>query len=264
MERKEFIKTGVLFSVLMMSLFTQLISVTGFLIITLFAALVYLYTVLEKNLKYSRFLYHTLALVILAVSIIIFQHLLPGFNNVLIFDKIQVSKDGVPFTMYFNIDKTLAGLTLLLFVVPPAKDFRSALKKSWSLILMTILLLMGLTLLFSFVRIDIKFHQYFFVWALNNVLFVVMAEEVLFRGFFQRHLSLLNIKNSQIIAVVIAGLSFGALHWAGGILYVLYAAIAGIMYGLIYQRSNNILVNILSHFLLNIIHILFFTYPFLK
>lgn len=264
MKRKESAKILVLFSVLIICLFTQLISIIGFLIIGAFAALVYLYSMIEKNQQYSRFLYHTLAFVILATSIVIFQHLLPGFNNVLIFDKIQVSEDAVPFTMYFNIDKTLAGLILLLFVIPRGTDFKSAVKKSGYLIIVAIFLLMGLTLLFNFVRLDVKFHQYFFVWALNNLLFVVMAEEVLFRGFFQRHLSLLKIKNAEIIAVVIAALSFGALHWAGGILYVLYAAIAGVMYGLIYQRSKNIMLNIVSHFTLNLIHILFFTYPFLK
>lgn len=264
MERKERAKILVLFSALIVCLFTQLISITGFLIILVFAALVYLYDMMEKNQRYSRVLYHTLAFVIMATSLIIFQHLLPGFNNILVFDKIQVSKDAVPFTMYFNIDKTLAGLILLLFVVPWGNGFKSAMKKNGYLVVMTIFLLMALTLLFNFVRFDVKFHQYFFIWALNNLLFVVMAEEVLFRGFFQRHLSFLKVKNAEIIAVVIAALSFGALHWAGGILYVLYAAIAGVMYGLIYLRSKNIVLNILSHFTLNLIHIIFFTYPFLK
>ncbi|ASK29367.1 hypothetical protein CEY12_04305 [Chryseobacterium sp. T16E-39] len=264
MKRKESVKLLILFSILIVCLISHLISIIGFLIILAFTALVYLYDMLEKNEKYSRFLYHTLALVILAFSVVIFQHLLPGFNNVLIFDKIQVSKDAVPFTMYFNIDKTLAGLILLLFVVPQGDRFKSALKKSGSLVVMAILLLMGLTLLFNFVKIDVKFHQYFIIWAINNLLFVVMAEEVLFRGFFQRHLSLLNIKNSGIIAVFVAALSFGALHWLGGLLYVVYASIAGVMYGWIYQRSKNIALNIISHFVLNLIHIIFFTYPFLK
>ncbi|MBK1896747.1 CPBP family intramembrane glutamic endopeptidase [Chryseobacterium paridis] len=264
MERKESAKMLLLFSVLIICLFTQLISVVGLLIILAFVAMVYGYSMLEKNQKYSRFLYHAMALGIFVFSIVVFQHLLPGFNNVLIFDKIQVSKDAVPFTMYFNIDKTLTGLILLLFVVPWEMNFKSALKKNWYLIIIAVLLLMGLTLLFNFVKIDIKFHSYFFIWALNNLLFVVMAEEVLFRGFFQRHLSLLNIKNSGIIAVFIAALAFGALHWQGGIWYVLYAAIAGMMYGLIYYRAKNIILNIVSHFILNLIHILFFTYPFLK
>ncbi|ASW72984.1 hypothetical protein IQ37_09830 [Chryseobacterium piperi] len=264
MERKEAVKTSILVSIVITSLLTQLISITGALIISAFYALVYLYRSLENNKKYARYLYHSLAFVIFIISIVLFQHILPGFNNVLIFDKIQVSKDAVPFTMYFNIDKTLTGLILLLLVVPMNTHLKSALKKSWHLILAAILLLMGLSLLFNFVKFDFKFYSYFFIWALNNLLIVTMAEEVLFRGFFQRHLSLLPIKHREVIAVFIAALAFGALHWQGGIEYVLYAVIAGAMYGLIYQKSKNIFLNILSHFLLNLIHIIFFTYPFLK
>jgi membrane protease YdiL (CAAX protease family) len=60
---------------------------------------------------------------------------------------------------------------------------------------------------------------------------------------------------------VIAGIVFGAAHYAGGLKAIVLAAIAGIGYEWIYWRTNMIEGSILAHFLLNTTHILFFTYP---
>lgn len=38
------------------------------------------------------------------VSILLFSHKAPGFNNLLVFDGIRFSPDAVPFIMYLNID----------------------------------------------------------------------------------------------------------------------------------------------------------------
>lgn len=263
MEKKEF--TKILSALILIVCFiTNLISITGFLIILGFYFLVYLYKIFENKTTLPRYSYHTLAITILISAVVLYQHLLPGFNNILIFDAIQVSKNGAPFTMYFNIDKTLTGLILLFFVIPQENSLKLAFKKAWYLVIIAIFLLIGLALLFNFIKIDFKLYNYFIIWGLNNLFIVAMAEEVLFRGFLQRHLSLLKIKYSDVISIVISAAAFGLLHWQGGMHYVLYATIAGMMYGLIYQKSNSILFNIISHFLVNLVHIIFFTYPFLR
>ncbi|NIF05723.1 CPBP family intramembrane metalloprotease [Chryseobacterium sp. Tr-659] len=250
--------------VVIISLLAQLISITGVLVVMAFCCIVYLYNLFGKSEKYPRYLYHILAAIVFIFSIVIYQHLLPGFHNILIFDKIQVSEDASPFTMYFNIDKALTGMALLLFIVPLGASLKTAFLDAWYLTVMAILLLMGLTLMFNFVKVEYKFHSYFFIWAVNNLLVVTMAEEVLFRGFLQRHLSLLKIKYPEVVGISIAAAAFGALHWQGGIYYMMYAAIAGAMYGIIYQKSKSIVFSIMSHFFLNLVHIIFFTYPFLK
>lgn len=267
MQQKESAKVLLLVFILIICLIFKLVLIKGLLIILGFYVLVHIYYLFEKNKKHPLYLffYHINALVILAIAIILYEHLFSGFNNILIFDKIQVSKDAVPFTMYFNTDETLAGLILFYFVISHSQqtNLKFAFKKAWYLFLIAIFLLMGLTLIFNFVKVDYKLHDYFIIWALNNLLAAAMAEEVLFRGFLQRHLSFI-IKSPEVIAVIITALGFGALHWKGGIEYVMYASIAGVMYGLIYQKSKNIIFSILSHFFLNLIHIIFFTYPFLK
>lgn len=256
---------GLLLAFILIILFIiSLISFTGVLIISGFYILLHIYGILEKNKTHLQYSYHTVAFIILILAVVLYQHVLPGFNNVLIFDKIQVSKDAFPFTMYFNIDKTLVGFLLFCFVIPWEANLKMAVRKAWPLVIITIFLLIGLALIFDFVKVDYKFYDYFFLWALNNLFIVSMAEEVLFRGFLQRHLSLLKIKRSEIIAIIITALVFGVLHWKGGIYYVVYGTIAGVMYGFIYHKSKSIIFTIVSHFVVNVVHIIFFTYPFLQ
>ena len=118
-------------------------------------------------------------------------------------------------------------------------------------------------LYFKLVKFDFKLHDYFLIFAINNLFFVSMAEEVLFRGFLQRHLSLLKIKFASLIGILLPAIIFGLFHLKAGVPFMIFATLSGIMYGLVYHRSKSIEVTIFTHFLLNFIHITFFTYPFL-
>ena len=99
---------------------------------------------------------------------------------------------------------------------------------------------------------------------INNLLFVCMAEEALFRGFVQKKLMAVWSKYSWGVwlAVGTASLLFGAAHYAGGDALVLTATFAGMGYGWLYYRTDSIEASIVAHFLLNLLHFFFFTYPF--
>jgi membrane protease YdiL (CAAX protease family) len=84
-----------------------------------------------------------------------------------------------------------------------------------------------------------------------------MAEECFFRGYIQQALA----SRGKWFAVLAGAILFGLQHWQGGPLYIGFATIAGIAYGLVYWRSRKIAFPILIHFLFNLIHFLFFTYP---
>lgn len=91
-----------------------------------------------------------------------------------------------------------------------------------------------------------------------NLFFVCMAEEALFRGYLQQRLSQwLGARPALIVAATV----FGAAHLAGGMLMVIFATLAGVIYGLAWMWSGRLWVPILFHFGLNLIHLLFFTYP---
>ena len=55
--------------------------------------------------------------IFLFMGVALSNHLLPGFNNLIVFDKIQFSSDSTPFTMYLNFDKTLVGIFIYLFIL---------------------------------------------------------------------------------------------------------------------------------------------------
>ena len=51
-------------------------------------------------------------------------------------------------------------------------------------------------------------------------------------------------------------------HLAGGITYVLLATVAGIGYGTAYHLTGRVEAGIVVHFLLNLSHLVLFSYPF--
>jgi membrane protease YdiL (CAAX protease family) len=115
----------------------------------------------------------------------------------------------------------------------------------------------------GYVRPDLKFGGFFLQWAWVNLFFTCLAEESFFRGFIQNGLSglLARYRHGSVVALIIASLSFGIAHFAGGLKYVVLATIAGLGYGLVYQRTRHIEASMLTHFSVNAVHFLFFTYP---
>ena len=101
------------------------------------------------------------------------------------------------------------------------------------------------------------------LWALNNLFFVCVAEECLFRGLIQGSLTNLvpNIFRWKWLPLVVSSSLFGLDHYEGGLPYILLAAFAGIFYGYAYWKTNKIKSSIFVHFGLNFTHFLFFSYP---
>lgn len=118
-----------------------------------------------------------------------------------------------------------------------------------------------LSIAFEYIKFAPKIPQNLWIWVINNLFFTCVAEEGLFRGFFQESLSQLKYKYSGNIAILIPAVFFGVMHYSGGLKYVILATIAGVSYGWIYKVTKRIEASILAHFLLNLTHILFFTYP---
>jgi membrane protease YdiL (CAAX protease family) len=69
-------------------------------------------------------------------------------------------------------------------------------------------------------------------------------------------------KNYQIIGLIFTAIIFGLTHFSGGFSLVLLAIISGFGYGFVYMRTGYIESAILLHFLINLSHFLFFSYPF--
>lgn len=204
--------------------------------------------------------------IFLLLAVAMSNHLVPGFNNLSVFKKIQFSTDSAPFSMYLNFDKICVGLFIYLGYIKNNQNLtidRIQLFFSIKTLSLLLVFILPAAIIIKYVRIDLKFPELGWLWILNNFFFVCLAEEALFRGFIQKHLSNLLPKQKYwpMVSVFVAAVLFGLAHYKGGLPYILLATAAGCFYGYAYQKTNRIESAIIVHFGLNLVHFLFFSYP---
>jgi uncharacterized protein len=209
---------------------------------------------------------------VLLLSIGLVSHVFPGFNNFKILNHIYLNRDAIPFTMYLSIDKACVGIFILGMshrLISNKIAWLTLFRQMTVPFFILVFILLALSSFFKFVHLDPKLPNSLLVWIPHNLFVVCVAEEALFRGFLQKKLSLLfNLRfNSSIVvsylSIMCAAILFGLMHVAGGIRYILLAAVAGIGYGYLYVRTKRIEAAIIGHFGLNLMHFLLFTYPML-
>jgi len=196
-------------------------------------------------------------------------HLLPGFNNLQVLDQVISGTNSQPFNMYLNIDKPLVFFALILLIPNLLKQqtipetFLTKMQKYQfsGLVLLTILFIYALAFMLGLLQVELSTPHWIWIFALNNLIITCVVEEAFFRGFIQQKLT---IKTNPLLALVITSVLFGIAHFGGGIAYVFVATIAGLLYGLTYMYTGRLIMAILVHFVVNIFHLLLFTYPLLK
>ncbi|MBF8104029.1 CPBP family intramembrane metalloprotease [Serratia liquefaciens] len=202
-----------------------------------------------------------LEVLVVASAIALFLHLVPGINNLKAVEGDKAGPLSAPFTMYYNFDKAI--VPFLLFACLPTLFKRDKPEKSvgtsaWAALIISVPALLLLAVALGGLKIELHAPAWILPFIMANLCFVCMAEEALFRGYLQQRLS-------QWLgawpALIIAALIFGAAHLAGGMLMVIFATLAGLIYGLAWMWSGRLWVPILFHFGLNLTHLLLFTYP---
>ncbi|MCS5712439.1 CPBP family glutamic-type intramembrane protease [Candidatus Berkiella aquae] len=194
---------------------------------------------------------------------------LPGIENWRVIDKMILTPDAIPYTMYLNFDKSFIGLFFIWFSVYSLANggrWAKVLKKGCVTGLCAVLVLMPLSFALGYVKFDLKITSFFFLWAVHNLFFTCFAEEAFFRGMIQRFLQfrLQNVTYGKWISIALAAILFGAAHYPGGLRYVLLATVAGVFYGYAFMKTEKIEASIAAHFIVNTVHFVFFTYPALK
>lgn len=189
---------------------------------------------------------------------------LPGFQNFMLLDKVQISEGAVPYSLSLSLNKIGAGLIVFWVAFSDAERtiFRSSIIKQAAIpALFTIIITLCLSNL-TLIHFDFKISTYFFIFAVSNLLFTAVSEESFFRGLIQRPLA----RYMGIYpAVLISAVLFGVAHYGmGRIDYVLVATMAGIGYAYIYTITKSVGASILTHWLLNLVHFMFFTYPYVS
>jgi len=204
------------------------------------------------------------------ISISMFTHFMKGFYNIKLLSDWQFSADALPINLYLNFDKPMIALFILTFTLPlitTKKQLLNMLYITLPWAILTIVLTLGIGSWLHVINFDLKFPMITFIWLVIQLFFVVIPEEVFFRGFLQKEITLdLNNKASGILAIIVVSLLYALLHllWIPDLTLFFGVFILGIFYGGIYLITDRIESSILVHYLFNIAHFFFFTYPILS
>lgn len=202
-------------------------------------------------------------LALAAIAAGLFLHLFSGFLRVPQLDGAPIGPRSLPGAFSFNVDKALIPFVLLacapsLFrarACPPRRAL------AWLALLAAVPLLLLAAVLLGGLGFERHLPDWLGRFMLANLFFVALAEEAFFRGYLQQRL---RARLGGPTALLLSALLFGLAHAPGGALLVLFAALAGVIYGLAWHWSGRLWVSTLFHFALNITHLLFFTWPALQ
>jgi membrane protease YdiL (CAAX protease family) len=157
------------------------------------------------------------------------------------------------------------GFFPLAFSIPLLQSgFRHVLFKMLILTALGVLILLLLSLSLHIITIDLKFPSITPIYLIANLFFVTIPEEAFFRGFLQRELEgYLQTKWAAPFSIFAVSLLFVIMHFGfiRDFQFLLLSFIASLIYGTIYSLTRAIESSIFCHFLFNIIHFFFFTYP---
>ena len=211
-------------------------------------------------------------------SLVLALHWIPGFNNLPIVINTQITNDAIAFTLYANVDKAIVGLLLCAyffsrmnanFTPNLTSNIKAETNTIWKLpiliIVSTILTTLTVALMIGLVSFEPKVPDFWLSFIAINLLFTCVAEEVLFRGIIQTKLAqTITSKRFALLVPFITACIFALAHFAGGFNYVLVAAVAGFGYSYIFYKTQRLEWTILCHWLVNVCHFFFFTYPMLS
>lgn len=197
-------------------------------------------------------------LLMLFIVINLLSHFVPGFNEVNIVSHARTGEMGGEYSLSYNFDKALIPFVLLavmpsLFTNRPLRHPRRC---YWFLLATSVPILLLMITACGSLKVDIYVPPWIEHFMLDNLFFICLAEEALYRGYLQRRLSLfLGTEAGLLASAAIYGLS----HLAEGGVMVIIASILGIILGLAWMWSGRLWVPTLFHFVFNLLQLLFFT-----
>jgi len=251
-----------LITAIVSSVINHFVEWSGVFGIASFAVLCYL----TKHTARYRWIYALNLTLVAVTALLLALGKFPGFHNPDIVMNMRFTDDGLPFTHRLRIDGISVGIILLAMFCNPSQSWQawsSILRHTAPIALMTVTAMMVCGVLLNYVAVDVKFIPYTLVFLVANLLFTCVMEESFFRGFVQENFSKLiaRWKYRAPFAIGFSALLFGLAHFRGGPLYVALAILAGLCYGYAKYRVKHIEAAILTHFSVNAVHFIAFTYP---
>ncbi len=196
-----------------------------------------------------------LFIIIICISALFKMKLVPGYNPLFFTSKFSIGLEG-----------SLIGLFPLAFVTSLSKTL-----VDWKLSIKGLLLgcigIVIIALFAAFAKVvnwQFTLPSFMIARTVSNLFLTSIPEEGFFRGFIQNTLCRYfeNYKFGKLLALFVTSILFTASHiyWAPNIAVLAFVFIASLLYGGVYLASGKIESAILCHFLLNFIHMTFFSY----
>jgi len=255
---------------LLIALISGIINFLSCGIILLFGFLIYSFYQKKSSAKYKFLIFFS----IFIITILSFVHLLPSFNNIEVIKNLRLSINSSDLNLWLNFDKPLIAIFMLFFAYQtPRKlnDYKKIFLQTSKIFLPLSLVVIGIGMIGKFLVFDPKLPSFNItsLWLIKILFLTIFPEEFFFRFFLQNNIinllkksQFFKTKNYQIIGLIFTAIIFGLTHFSGGFSLVLLAIISGFGYGFVYMRTGYIESAILLHFLINLSHFLFFSYPF--
>lgn len=205
---------------------------------------------------------------VLSAGLII--HKLPGYEGLLIAENVALKAGSLPASFYLNVDKALFSWSALCFVPLFKRSFALNTQVRWwipaLLVPCGISAVVMIAVSTGIVTWQIAIPAWFPLLALSNLINTCVAEELLFRGLLFKFVTnklpaTLSSTTRNLLVLTITSAVFGLAHFAGGTSYMIVATVAGLLYGAVYLLTGRIVFAVLTHWLLNITHMLVLTYP---
>ena len=207
--------------------------------------------------KWIRIIINTLVFV---MTLGLFLHLVPGFNNVQLLNNALVGTTStLTYDLFINYDKALVGLFILFLFVDSKVVIGEVNARSLMLVLSAVAFILLSAGFILSLKYDPKWlHEVSLAFILVKTFSTAFAEEIVFRGWIQGQMQK---RMSPVAAWLGVSVFFGLVHMGAGLSYLIAATIAGFVYGYIFMRYRSLLLAGVTHGLVNIMHFCFLTYP---
>lgn len=220
-----------------------------FFILALIAFWMWYSSLRKSPLRFGLFLF------LIAYSLAIKLRLIPGFEAYKLTSKLYLG-----FT-------PLVGLFPLALTVPLSKKAKDWIKV-FAIGLLFSVIGIGILAFFAIasgvVTWEFRLPSHPWVRYLSNFFLVAIPEEGFYRGFIQNGFKnfFKKIPGGKYLALLLSSgiFTFAHLYWSPDIGTFVFIFLAGLLYGFVYLVTEKIESAIICHFLLNFVHMTFFSY----
>lgn len=182
-------------------------------------------------------------------------HLFPGYIPLQLTQK-----------FWMGLSTPLMGFFPLAYIVPlarKAQEWKQVLRGTlWGVL--GIGALATLAIISHSVYLNLGIPTYPEIRYPFHLLFIAMPEEAFYRGFMQRTFTqyLVKIKGGAWLSIFLTSLFFTLAHvfWSPSFGILAFVFLASLLYGWVYHKSQRVESAIFTHFLLNVMHMTFFSY----